>query len=132
MIKKFFKGLWISFLCMASLALVLYCLMAYYYRNGFSYGTYINGVYCTGKTIEEVNNELLRNIGNYQGLTVTDISGKSYTVSAEDVGLKYDFTENPDPKNQESTPKSTKKPEMAFFFTKKLSFPKKVLPLPRI
>ncbi|MCR4989804.1 MAG: L,D-transpeptidase/peptidoglycan binding protein [Lachnospiraceae bacterium] len=94
MIKKFFKGLWISFLFMASLALVLYCLMAYYYRNGFSYGTYINGVYCTGKTIEEVNNELLRNIGNYQGLTVTDINGKSYTVSAQDVGLKYDFTKN--------------------------------------
>ena len=93
MIRKFFKGVFISILCMGLLLLVLYCLMAYYYRNGFSYGTYINGIYCTGKTIEQVNNELLRNIGDYKGLTIVDADGKSYTVSSEDVGLKYDFTD---------------------------------------
>ena len=79
---------------MGLLLLVLYCLMAYYYRNGFSYGTYINGIYCTGKTIEQVNTELLRNIGDYKGLTIVDADGKSYTVSAEDVGLKYDCTDS--------------------------------------
>ncbi|MCR4787864.1 MAG: L,D-transpeptidase/peptidoglycan binding protein [Lachnospiraceae bacterium] len=93
MIKKFFKGIFISIVFVFVLLAVLYCLMAYYYKDGFSYGTFINGIYCTGKTIDQVNTELLRNIGDYKGLTVVDIDGKSYTVSAEEVGLKYDFTD---------------------------------------
>lgn len=36
-----------------------YLLLAFYYRSGFSLNTWINGVYCTGKTVEEVNEELL-------------------------------------------------------------------------
>ncbi len=33
--------------------------IAFYYMEGFSFGTWINGVYCTGKNVEEVNAELL-------------------------------------------------------------------------
>lgn len=33
--------------------------IACYYMDGFSFGTWINGVYCTGKSVEEVNAELL-------------------------------------------------------------------------
>lgn len=33
--------------------------IAYYYMGGFSLGTWINGVYCTGKSVAEVNEELL-------------------------------------------------------------------------
>lgn len=32
--------------------------LALYYRNNFPVNTWINGVYCTGKTIEQVNSEL--------------------------------------------------------------------------
>lgn len=32
--------------------------LALYYRNNFPVNTWINGVYCTGKTIEQVNREL--------------------------------------------------------------------------
>ncbi len=33
-------------------------LLAFYYRDNFLVNTWINGVYCTGKTVEEVNQEL--------------------------------------------------------------------------
>lgn len=33
--------------------------IAYYYMSGFSFGTWINGVYCTGKSVQEVNKQLL-------------------------------------------------------------------------
>lgn len=33
--------------------------IALYYASGFSFGTWINGIYCTGKTVEEVNSLLL-------------------------------------------------------------------------
>lgn len=44
--------------------------IAYYYMDGFSLGTWINGVYCTGKTVEEVNAELLGKMPEPE-LTVT-------------------------------------------------------------
>lgn len=40
---------------------LLYIGLAVYYSNGFSYGTFINGIYCTGKSVEEVNKELNEN-----------------------------------------------------------------------
>lgn len=36
--------------------------IAYYYMDGFSFGTWINGVYCTGKSVSQVNEELLSQI----------------------------------------------------------------------
>ena len=32
--------------------------LSVYYENGFSFQTYINGIYCTGKSVEAVNQEL--------------------------------------------------------------------------
>ena len=34
---------------------LVYVGLAFYYRNAFEYGTWINNIYCTGKNIEEVN-----------------------------------------------------------------------------
>lgn len=56
---------------------VSYIGLAEYYKNGFSYGTWINGVYCTGKTVEEVNEELLKSCA-YEGLTIYDAKGESF------------------------------------------------------
>lgn len=42
------------------LTIAFYFVVAFSYREGFTYGTYINGVYCTGKTIGEVNSELIK------------------------------------------------------------------------
>lgn len=37
----------------------IYLGIAYYYMDGFSFGTWINDIYCTGKSVDEVNAELL-------------------------------------------------------------------------
>lgn len=39
-----------------------YFLLAYYYQSEFRVNTWINGVYCTGKTVEEVNEELMTDV----------------------------------------------------------------------
>ena len=49
----------ISLLIILLLAGGVYIGLAKYYEDGFSYGTWINGIYCTGKSVEEVNEELL-------------------------------------------------------------------------
>ena len=70
--------------------LAMYLGLARYYSDGFSYATWINGIYCTGKDVDEVNDELLKQC-DYAGLTIIDSDGKSYVISAKDVNLSFDF-----------------------------------------
>ena len=70
----------------------MYLGLARYYADGFSYETWINGIYCTGKSINEVNEELLKQCC-YYGLTITDSDGKSYTVPSDEVNFSFDFSE---------------------------------------
>lgn len=65
--------------------------LAVYYENGFSFLTYINGIYCTGKSIEAVNMEL-NDAYVYEGLTVTALEGSFY-VDSEEISYTYDYRE---------------------------------------
>lgn len=64
--------------------------LAVYYRNAFTYGTWINGIYCTGKSIQEVNEELTKDFV-YEGVTVKDRDGNCYVISAEEISYQFDF-----------------------------------------
>lgn len=46
--------------CIFTLSLLIYFWVVGYYKDKFLINTWINDVYCTGKTVDEVNNELLR------------------------------------------------------------------------
>lgn len=64
--------------------------LAFYYKNAFEYGTWINGVYCTGKSIEEVNEELSRRF-EYEGVNIYDKDSNVYQIASDDIGYQYDF-----------------------------------------
>ncbi len=64
--------------------------LAVYYHNAFIYGTWINGIYCTGRSIQEVNDELTKEF-TYEGVTVEDKDGSRYTISAEEISYQFDF-----------------------------------------
>lgn len=64
--------------------------LAVYYHNAFTYGTWINGIYCTGRSIQEVNEELTKDF-TYAGVTVEDKDGSRYTISAEEISYQFDF-----------------------------------------
>ncbi|MBR6390297.1 MAG: L,D-transpeptidase family protein [Lachnospiraceae bacterium] len=68
---------------------LVYLGLGYYYRDSFSYGTRINGVYCTGHTPAEVD-ALLNEKYNYDGLTVTS-DGVSIHIKPSDIDFTYDF-----------------------------------------
>ena len=73
------KGIVIAgFIILLSIA-GMYLGLARYYAGGFSYQTWINGIYCTGKSVNEVNEELLKQC-YYTGLTIIASDGKSYNV----------------------------------------------------
>ncbi len=90
MSKRIIKHVMII-LCIILVSLMAtYIGLALYYHNAFAYGTWINGVYCTGKSIQEVNDELVQNF-TYEGITVLDQDGNSHKISAEEIGYQFDF-----------------------------------------
>ena len=89
--KKQIKVCILILLLIITMLGLVYLGLAYYYQNGFSFQTYINGVYCTGKTVEEVNNELSKAY-DYNGLEIKTLEG-TYYISAEELSYAYDYKE---------------------------------------
>ncbi|MCM1145820.1 MAG: L,D-transpeptidase/peptidoglycan binding protein, partial [Lachnoclostridium sp.] len=88
--KRVFQKIFLL-LCIALLQIVIaYIGLAYYYRNAFEYGTWINRIYCTGKSIEEVNRELSEQYEG-DGITIYDKENNAYQISAKEIGCQYDF-----------------------------------------
>ena len=67
----------------------LYIGLAIYYSDGFSYGTYINGIYCTGKSISQVSEEL--NDSFKERVAIVDAGDKTYSIDLDKIGYSYDF-----------------------------------------
>ena len=101
--KVFVLGIFILLM----LAFISYFLLAYYYRSGFSVNTWINGIYCTGKTVEEVNEELRAQVEAPVIVISTDSGWDSAYDNSIDLGeMGYqcdylsalnDYMENQDP-----------------------------------
>ncbi len=89
--KKALKGTAIGLGVLLVLLAIVYCLLGVYYIGGFPCFTWINGVYCTGKTVSEVNEELIRN-DNYEGIAILDKSGARLFVDAASVDMSIDYT----------------------------------------
>ena len=68
---------------------LIYLGLAIYYQDSFYYGTWINGIYCTGKTIEEVQKEMTEGF-SYSGLAVKGNLEEIF-LSAKEIDLEFDF-----------------------------------------
>lgn len=93
--KRILKCICITFAICIFLLSAAYTGLAEYYKDGFCYGTWINGIYCTGKTVEQIEEELLKHC-TYSGLTVYPGSSGDecyYRIDGEDIGLTFDFSE---------------------------------------
>ncbi len=72
--------------------IAVYLLLGFYYNGTFSYGTWINNVYCTGKTVDEANNEII-NKSYYSGIIITSADGQKFFVDARDIDFDIDYHE---------------------------------------
>ncbi len=71
------------------LLVIVYFTLAFYYQEGFSLNTWVNGVYCTGKTLEEVNEELL---SDTEALVITVTNGTAAErVELTECGVRMDY-----------------------------------------
>lgn len=101
--KKTTKRLFLAVLFSLLLLLTGYFVLAIYYREGFSLNTWINGVYCTGKTVEEVNSELLSHT-EAPDITIVDRMGTEYTISLADADYRADYSSVLERYRQEQNP----------------------------
>ena len=83
-IKRLFRGF--LFVC-----LVIYLLIAYFYRDVFQLNTWINGVYCTGKSVEEVNTELLFQT-EAPFLTIIGMNGETVQINMAEASYRADYS----------------------------------------
>ena len=88
--KNIVRSISIVIIILIFILLGIYIALSEYYKDGFSYGTWINGIYCTGKSVEEVNEELLKHC-TYNGLTVYDKDGNTFAIEAADIDFGFDF-----------------------------------------
>ena len=91
--KRVFRKTFLLFCIIMFQFLIAYVGLTVYYRNAFEYGTWINNIYCTGKSIEEVNRELSEQFSS-EGITVYDKDGNAYLILAEGIDFQYDFAES--------------------------------------
>lgn len=88
--KRNVKNVLFLFFLVLGFALLGYLLLVFYYRQGFRLNTWINGVYCTGKTVEEVNGELL-SVSKAPVIAITDDEEHTYTLDLSEADYTSDF-----------------------------------------
>ena len=86
------KGLRIQLgiLMIVAILAAIYITITVYYQDSFMLGTYVNGIYCTGKSIEEVNHDLV-NLFEEKELVIIDAKGKEYKIPLADISYELDY-----------------------------------------
>ena len=87
--KKWLKAVTIILALSIILPGLIYLGLAIYYQDSFLYGTWINGIYCTGKTVEEVAAELEKEF-LYENVTLNTPFGEEVLLTDE-IELQFDF-----------------------------------------
>ncbi|MDD2972024.1 MAG: L,D-transpeptidase family protein [Lachnospiraceae bacterium] len=69
---------------------ITYIALALYYQESFSFGTWVNGVYCTGKSVNEINEELLSADGG-KTLTILGRNDETETLDLNSIQYQEDY-----------------------------------------
>ncbi len=88
--KKIVPVLWFA-IPVAAVLFLLFFTAVFYYRKGFGPGIFINSIYCTGKSVEEVNSELIELCGR-ESFSVQDAFGRSYEIPLSSIRFEIDYT----------------------------------------
>lgn len=90
--KKNIVGLSLAGIFLCVMVAAGYFSLAYYYSQGFCCGVYINDVYCTGYSIDEVN-EILSGQDDYGTISVVAKNGDVAVINMDDIEYRVDYTE---------------------------------------
>lgn len=83
-----YKKVIIGSMILLCVLLAIYFGVSVYFMNHFYYGTQINGINVSGKSVEEVNKQMAADLQTY-ALNLKERGGKSEQIKADEAGLKY-------------------------------------------
>lgn len=83
----------LTLLVLILLTLSGFLALTWYYSRTFVINTWINGVYCTGMTVEEVNSELVRT-AEIPELIIIDSQGQRWPVDLAQADFRVDYTDS--------------------------------------
>lgn len=66
--------------------------LTWYYSSNFPVNTWINGVYCTGKSVEQVNEELV-SAQEASAIVIVDVHGANWEIDMQAADIRPDFTD---------------------------------------
>lgn len=89
--QKLIKLLRRMFLVLLLICLGCYLAVVYFYKDVFMVNTWINGIYCTGKTVEEVNSELLLQ-AKAPFITIINQNGDTEVIDMNEMLYHEDYT----------------------------------------
>lgn len=89
--QKLIKLLRHMVLVLMLICLVGYLAIVYFYKDVFMVNTWINGIYCTGKTVEEVNTELLLQT-KAPFITIINKNGDTEVIDMAEMSYHEDYT----------------------------------------
>ena len=72
------------------LLIFLYFILGFYYQGSFGPNTWINGIYATGQTIEDINLQLTAKTAPVS-IIVTGVDGREYILESSDIGYRCDY-----------------------------------------
>jgi hypothetical protein len=82
--------------------IIIYFGMTMYFKNNFYFGSVINGIDVTGKTVEEAEKELAAEINTYT-LELEERGEVNEQIKATDIGMKYDENKINDLKEKQNS-----------------------------
>lgn len=88
--KKKIKRFFLLFPFVILIVIFLYCMLVFYFRDSFGPNTWINGIYCTGQSVEAIHQQLSKDLGT-PAVTVKGFDGKEYFLEGAQIALEYDF-----------------------------------------
>lgn len=82
------KIIWGILISLLGILLLFYLFTAFYYRERFYFGSLINNIDYSGKTVEQVEDDIASQIAQYS-ITITGRDGLEETITAEDMNYHY-------------------------------------------
>ena len=89
--KKWVTAIIVSALCLTGLSVGGYVYVKDQLKDKFAPNTWVNGIYCTGRTAEEINRELLANL-KAPVVTVEDDEGSRFSYDLSEAGYGFDYS----------------------------------------
>jgi len=90
--KKIFCTLAVFLICVLLLAGGGSLALTLYYQGKFPVNTWINGIYCTGKTVEQVNEELV-SLQPASTVCIVDAGRTEWKIDMGEADIRPDYTE---------------------------------------